>query len=177
MNYGIATTNDELDQAFKLVHDNYVACGFMDKPNANGRRVDIRHSLPTTKVFVAQLDGKVIGTATLAPDSPLGLPMDDCFKDVTDGYRRQGQNIGEVTALAWQPGHNRFSMLLKLLKDVLAYSVDETDLDGLCFVVKPERVSFYEELFGCKVIAEPRDFHKVNIMGARALHLNLRELR
>ncbi|HPP47166.1 MAG TPA: hypothetical protein PLF25_06650, partial [Accumulibacter sp.] len=43
----IADTREELEACFKLLHDAYVASGFM-KRDPSGMRVTIYHALPTT---------------------------------------------------------------------------------------------------------------------------------
>src|SRR5215475_11839692 len=79
--FGLACETGVLDEAFRLVHDQYVWRGFMTAPHPSGRRVNLRHALPSTRVFVASDGVRVVGTASLIPDSPLGLPMDEVFAD------------------------------------------------------------------------------------------------
>jgi hypothetical protein len=48
----IADTQAELEQCFALLHDAYVASGFM-RPHASGLRVTPYHALPTTTTLCA----------------------------------------------------------------------------------------------------------------------------
>ena len=60
----IAETQDELEACFRLLHDAYVASGFM-KPDPSGLRVTPYHALPTTTTLCASFDGEVVGTMSL----------------------------------------------------------------------------------------------------------------
>ncbi len=48
----IADTQEELEACFALLHDAYVAAGFM-KPDPSGMRVTPYHALPTTTTLCA----------------------------------------------------------------------------------------------------------------------------
>ncbi|WP_457326266.1 N-acyl amino acid synthase FeeM domain-containing protein, partial [Roseateles sp. P5_E11] len=43
----VAETREELEDCFRILHDAYVASGFM-KPSPSGLRVTMYHALPTT---------------------------------------------------------------------------------------------------------------------------------
>src|SRR5438552_1361440 len=65
--YKVASTRQEREAAFRLVYEAYTGVGLME-PNAYGMRVTPYHLLPTSEVFVAILDGKVICTLSLIGD-------------------------------------------------------------------------------------------------------------
>ena len=46
----IADTQDELEACFRILHDAYVAAGFM-QPDPSGLRVTIYHALPTPRLL------------------------------------------------------------------------------------------------------------------------------
>jgi hypothetical protein len=179
VHFGVANTTAVLDAAFRLVHGQYVWRGFMSAPHASGRRVNLRHALPATRVFVAQEGARVVGTATVFQDSPLGLPMDDVFGDQLAAMRARGRRVAEVSALAMDGDRRAYGLpvLMRLLRLVLLYSASVARLDDLCLVVRPQHASFYQQLGTCRVMGEPRDYEKVNIEGAVALHIDLHEIR
>src|SRR5882672_4545338 len=71
LDFGIATDRNALEQALRLQHDQYVAQGYMD-PHPSGWRLNLHNALPTTRVFVARHENRVVGTMTLIEDSRLG---------------------------------------------------------------------------------------------------------
>jgi hypothetical protein len=179
LHFGVANETAVLDGAFRLVHGQYVWRGFMSAPHASGRRVNLRHALPSTRVFVAQDGAQVVGTATVFQDSPLGLPMDEVFGDQLAAMRSRGRRVAEVSALAMDGDRRAYGLpvLMRLLRLVLLYSASVARLDDLCLVVRPQHAQFYQQLGTCQVMGEPRNYEKVNIEGAVALHIDLHEIR
>ncbi|HXJ83088.1 MAG TPA: hypothetical protein VMS64_30935 [Candidatus Methylomirabilis sp.] len=177
--FGLARTTAILDAAFRLVHDQYVWRGFLDTPHPSGRRVNLRHALPTTRVFVARDGARVVGTATVIPDSPLGLPMDEVFGDHLDGIRLSNRRAAEISALAMDADRRAHGVpvLMRLLRMMLLYAAEVAWLDDLVLVVRPQHAAFYEQSFACRPIGPARDYPKVHIVGAVAMHLDLHEVR
>src|SRR5262245_46430519 len=151
----------------------------MTAPHPSGRRVNLRHALPSTRVFVASDGARVVGTASLIPDSPLGLPMDEVFQDQVDPFRRRGRLAAEVSALAMDSDRRAHGIpvLMRLLRMIVLHATEVARLDDLCMVVRPQHAEFYQHFFSCRIIGEPRDYEKVHIDGAVALHLDLDEVR
>src|SRR5437867_95972 len=72
----IASEMAEWEQAYRLVADNYRACGY-ESPNAEPLRFTNYHVLPETTTFVAKHGREVVATLTLVMDNfLLGLPME-----------------------------------------------------------------------------------------------------
>ena len=67
----IAQTREDLEACFRLLHDAYVASGFM-KPAPSGLRATIYHALPTTTTLCAKFEGRVVGTVSLIRESVFG---------------------------------------------------------------------------------------------------------
>jgi N-acyl amino acid synthase FeeM len=177
--FGLARTTAILDAAFRLVHDQYVWRGFLDVPDSSGRRVNLRHALPTTRVFVVRDGARVVGTATIIPDSLLGLPMDEVFGDQLDGIRLSNRRAAEISALAMDADRRAHGVpvLMRLLRMILLYAAEVAWLDDLVLVVRPQHAAFYEQSFACGRIGPARDYPKVHIVGAVAMHLDLHEVR
>jgi hypothetical protein len=179
LRFGVARETAVLDGAFRLVHAQYVWRGFMRAPHWSGRRVDLRHALPSTRVFVVQDGPRVVGTATVFQDSPLGLPMDEVFADQLAPMRAAGRRVAEVSALAMDGDRRAYGLpvLMRLLRLVLLYASSVARLDDLCLVVRPQHAHFYRQLSTCRVMGEPRNYAKVNTGSAVALHIDLHEVR
>jgi hypothetical protein len=179
LRFGVARESAVLDGAFRLVHDQYVWRGFMNAASRSGRRIDLRHALPSTRVFVAQHGARVVGTASVFQDSALGLPMDEVFGDQLSAMRAAGRRVAEVSALAMDGDRRGYGLpvLLRLLRVVLLYASSVARLDDLCLVVRPQHASFYQQIRSCRVMGEPRSYAKVNLETAVALHIDLHEVR
>lgn len=170
--FTLARETDTFDQAFRLVHDQYVARDYMS-PEPSGRRINLRHALPSSRVFVAKTWSRVIGTVTLFRDSALGLPMDDLYKEQLDAWRARGRQIVEASHLATDPDNRAHgvAILMRMIRMLIIYAAEFSRLDDLCLVVNPRHVEFYEKFFDCRVCGEARSYGNVN--GAPAVPLRL----
>lgn len=117
----IADTQQELEDAFRLLHDSYVAAGYMD-PDPSGMRILPQHLLPQTTTVVAKWDEKVVGTLSLIRDNPFGLPLEKLF-DISD-RRAGGRRLAEVSSLAIDPKFRGkpFRMLFPLCRFCIQYA-------------------------------------------------------
>ena len=141
----IAETKEELEACFRLLHDAYVASGFM-KPHPSRLRVTTYHALPTTTTLCAKYDGQVVGTISLIRDSALGFPLQAIF-DLSAVRSKEG-NIAEVSALAVHPKFRKTggSILFPLIKFMYEYCTTFFDTRHLVIAVNPNRIDMYEAL-------------------------------
>ena len=84
--YQITKKRNELEQGFSLVYKEYVKRRYIPKHYKSKIRLSLYNALPSTTTFVAKKGKKVIATATLIPDSPMGLPMDKIYKKECDAF-------------------------------------------------------------------------------------------
>lgn len=141
----IAETQAELAASFALLHDAYVASGFM-KPHPSGMRVTPYHALPTTTTICALWDGQVVGTISMVREGVFGFPMQQAF-DLTE-VRELGGHIAEVSALAVHPDFRSTggTILFPLMKFMYEYSTRFFDTRHLVIAVHPSRIDLYESL-------------------------------
>lgn len=141
----IAATRDELEACFGLLHDAYVAAGFM-RPDPSGLRATIYHALPTTTTLCAKVDGQVAGTVSLVREGVFGFPMQSAF-DLSSVRRRDGR-IAEVSALAVHPDFRKTGgwILLPLMKFMYEYAARYFDTRHLLIAVNPDKIELYESL-------------------------------
>jgi GNAT superfamily N-acetyltransferase len=141
----IAETCDELEACFALLHDAYVASGFM-RPHPSGLRVTVYHALPTTTTVCAKLDGRVVGTLSMVREGVFGLPLQSAF-DLAP-VRVQGGQVAEISALAVHPDHRRTggTILFPLMKYMYEYCTSLFDTRHLVIAVNPDRIELYEAL-------------------------------
>jgi hypothetical protein len=174
----LATGTELFDAAFRLVHDQYVARGYMT-PAPSGRRLSLFNALPGTKVFVACRRRRLLGTVSLVQDSRLGLPMDEIFGAELDGLRAGGWRLGEVSALATAGGEatGGFALVLRLVRVMAIYAADVARLDYLCIAVNPRHQGFYRKAFAFEPLGTPRRYPRANGAPAVALRLDLEAFR
>jgi len=141
----IAETKEELEACFTLLHQAYVASGFM-KPHPSGMRVTIYHALPATTTLCAKYDGKVVGTISLIRESALGVPLQSIFD--LSAVREKGGQIAEVSALAVHRDFRKTggSILFPLMKFMYEYCTTFFDTRHLVIAVNPSHIELYESL-------------------------------
>jgi Acetyltransferase (GNAT) domain len=141
----IADSQAELEACFALLHDAYVASGFM-APHPSGLRITPYHALPTTTTLCAKFDGEVVGTLSLVREGVFGFPMHGAFD--LSGLRAREGRIAEVSALAVHPRFRRTggTVLFPLMKFMYEYSTAHFDTRHLVIAVHPNRIELYEAL-------------------------------
>ncbi len=178
LDFGLATHRRSLDQAFRLQHDQYVAQGYMDL-HPSGWRLSVHNALPSTRVFVALDDHRVVATVAVIIDSRLGLPMAEIYADELLEFRGLRRRLAEVSGLAVHPQYQKsgLAILLRLIRMVLLYSIEMAAVGDLCIAVNPHHESFYRKAFGFEPIGGLKQYGKVNGAPALALRLDLDLLR
>lgn len=141
----IAETREELEDCFKILHDAYVASGFM-KPDSSGMRITPYHALPTTTTLCAKYDGRVVGTISMIREGVFGFPLQSVFD--LEHVRAQGGQIAEISALAVHPDFRKTggAILFPLMKFMHEYCTEFFDTRHLVIAVNPERIELYEAL-------------------------------
>lgn len=141
----VAETREELEDCFRLLHDAYVASGFM-APDPSGLRVTPCHALPTTTTLCAKWEGRVVGTVSVIREGVFGFPMQSAFD--LDPVRRQAGQIAQISALAVHPEFRNTggSILFPLMKFTREYSVKLFDTRHLVIAVHPSQIDLYESL-------------------------------
>jgi hypothetical protein len=103
----VANTRELREQAFRLVYDVYIREGYeLRFGRESGLWCTIHHLHPGAMVFLADKDGRHAGSATVMPDSRLGLPTDRIFPEALADLRKAGRCLSEITSfvVAEEPG-------------------------------------------------------------------------
>jgi hypothetical protein len=163
LDFGMAHTAADFEGAFRLLHDRYVEVGYM-QPHPSGRRLGVFNALPSTKVFVARAEGRVIATVTLVQDSSLGLPMDQSYREELDVLRAQGRRLGEAATLTVDGAYREwgFPILMRLYRTLIIYAATTARLTDLCLVVIPTHKRFYQTFFGVRELGPVRPYPRIN---------------
>jgi GNAT superfamily N-acetyltransferase len=141
----VAETQQELEDCFRILHDAYVASGFMT-PAESGMRLTIYHALPTTTTLCAKYDGRVVGTMSMIREGVFGFPLQSVF-DLGEVRAKQGQ-IAEISALAVHPDFRKTggAILFPLMKFMYEYCTKYFDTRHLVIAVNPDKIELYESL-------------------------------
>jgi len=173
--FKVADNKEELEQAYKLVHDVYLNEDYTDD-NSVGLRIKLINALPNTTTFIGKIGNQVIITMTLFEDSNLKLPMDELYNDELNQLRNQGRKIMEVGGLASHPDHRKNNQMLPtaLVKIMLTYSMKYLKIDDQVIMVNPKHVWVYESLFLFEKIGMVKYYQNVKNNPAVPLKLDLR---
>ena len=176
LKFRVARTQEDLEQAFKILHDEYVRAGFM-KPDPSGMRVTAYHALPSTSTLIAVENDEVVATASIVRDSIFGFPLDKIFS--TDHLRTNGARLAEISALAIRQDRrqNRGEILFPLLKFVYEYCTDYFGVDYKLIAVNPKHIEFYQALLFFELLDQNIVTEYDFVAGAPAVggYLDLRE--
>jgi len=176
--YKIAISTEELEQAFELVTQQYISAGLHNEND--DLRLTKFHLLPNCKVFIAiqkqpDYSEKVIGTLTMVEDSSMGLPMDEVYHDHLERLRICNLKLAEVICLAVSPEQSAIqnNIVMYLYKICLQYSRFTQVHDLLC-TVKPKHTTFYENLLLFKQIGDlvPYSYAKNQLVQGYQLNLH-----
>lgn len=141
----LAETEDEIEQALRLVHDAYVELEYMDASETK-MRFTKHHAHPNAVILIAKWLDDVIGTLTIIPDSALGLPSDSTWS--FDRYRAEGKIIAEISSLTIKKDFRmrRGRLLLPLCKFMYVFCTEYLKLDGVVAATTLEVEPFYTDI-------------------------------
>lgn len=161
----------ELCAAFRMVHDNYVASGYMT-PHPSGMRYTALQLLPVSTTWIAIYGNEIIGTGTVVAYSPAGLPSGAVFADHFRTLRSKGRTVAEATLLACRSHHevNAVSIICAILR----HGVRCSRVDDFCVVADPNHLSFWQKVLGFEILTNARrDGHAAGHPGV-LMRLDLR---
>ncbi len=153
LTFEVATTKESLEESFKLVQDSYKQVKITNNID-DIYRITKFHCLPTTRVFVAKYDRKIIATLTVILDSSFKLPIDQ-FTSV-DYLRKTGRRICEFSSLAvhkdWRKRGNGVFIPFSIY--VLKFCRLNFGIDDVVMVTKSSARFFYSDLYLFKGLEE-----------------------
>lgn len=183
VDYRVARTREELEAAYALVYKEYFKRGYI-KSDGEHLKLSIYNALPQTTTFIALLDKQLVATATVVPDSPLGLPMDKIYHEELCLLRQRNSKICEVTMLAsdtefFQEGISimlnakKLFFIFNLFKIIFDYARDIANLDHICITINPKHNLTYEYIL-FKDLGGLKQYDTVNNAPAVAKYLDLK---
>lgn len=148
--YKIAQTRDELEQAFTLIQDSYLEMNLTDTPES--MRLGKYNALPTTLVFIAIYQGEVIATISQIMDTALGLPIETFCR--IGKLRTSGRRISEISGLAIKKEWRSRStgIFFPLSTFAMLYCRKYVGVDYFVIVTRAHVRFFYQALYDFKGI-------------------------
>jgi len=187
IDYGLASTQEELEQAFELVWQGYTKVG-LHPPDGAGKRITKYHLLPDSKVFIAtswektQENGKtkfkrkVIGTLTVVHDGCLGLPAEEVCRSHIVKLRRNGEKTAEFIGLACdQTGINK-RVPLKLFRLAYEYCA-RNNVSGVIASLTQRHIGYYRRFLGFSPLGELTNYTFGNGTPVQAHYVHMEDGR
>jgi len=185
VDYRVARTREELEKAFRLVYQEYRKQGYVDE-HPSRMRFSLHNALPEATTFLALIEDFVTATATVIPDSPLGLPMDELYHEELQGLRSSGAKLCEVSMLAntselfgehvpLMLNAKKMFLVFFLFKHIFDYVRMEMKADYICITVNPKHAQTYDSLF-FQDLGGLKQYHKVNGAPAVAKYLDVHKV-
>jgi len=168
----IAQTKEELEQAYKLLHDSYVAKGFME-PHISEVRVTFYNALPQTSTIIA-LDGtKVVGTISVINNDSLILPIEREMDRAE--YKTPAFRLAQVLDFVICDEQKYSNINFLLMKYTYEYCKNYLNVDSIQIAVEPKKAKFFERVLGFSPINQC--FHDSSLQGSsfKALTIDLQD--
>ncbi len=177
LSFSLAQNIDDLLQAYALVYRNYLRAEYIERHDSQ-LRYSVFNALPETTTVVARLDDRVVTTASIIIDSPLGLPMDTIYQEEVDALRAEGARVCEVTMLAdrRRAGIRTIPSILKMFKLILHYAHNKASISDILITINPSHEVFYTRYLPFEDFAGLRHYPAVKNAPALAKRQNLRTL-
>jgi hypothetical protein len=186
IDYRVARTSQELEAAYGLVYQEYLKRRYINESSSR-IKCSVFNLVPEAATFVAVLDKTVLATASIIPDSPLGLPLDSIYaQETTELFRTKGKKICEISMLASDTTlfSNEVSLMLNskkmflvfyLFKAVFDYGTRVLGVDNICITINPKHALIYDFLM-FRDFGRLKTYDSVNGAPAIAKYLNVREV-
>lgn len=176
-----ALRREQFEQAFRLVYREYLRKGYCS-PDPSGMRTSIFNALTETATFCFWREDTLLGTASLIPDSDIGLPMEQVYPKEIEELRKKGRKLCEVSLLALNSNviskgilplyfAERLRALYHLFKPIFWYARNTIGYTDLCIAFNPAHKALYSSLH-FEQFGEERIYESVNGNPSIAMRLN-----
>ncbi len=166
----VADTEEELEAAFRLLHDCYSGQKLMEK-RPDGLRTTVYSFLPETSTIIAKLDGEVVGTLSVIRDNRMGLPSDKDYARENQKKRQEGFKLVEISALGIRKDFRKSNHSISFfLMNYIYHYIRMLDADCMVVTLHPRAKEFYKALFGFHQMGRVIQYKFVNGAKAALLH-------
>lgn len=166
-----ALTLSEYLDVGKMLYEQYLWADLIP-PNEHEIYISPYMALPTSYTVYATHQDRLIYTATIAGDSPYGLPSDASFPGILDGYRNGYTRICEIICLA---GRTKiFCQVHEFCKFLAVIARLRYDILILC--CHPRHSVYYRKYWNAEQIAEEKSIERANGHPGVLLEIQAREI-
>ena len=146
---------------WKLVYDEYLAHGYThDLPLPY--RYTAHDALPDTGTFLVERDGEPVGTITVYPDSPLGLPAEEVFRTDVEPIREAGRSPVEIGRLTIAPAFAKDrQVLMKTLEIPFLCARRVMGATDVVITVNPKHQNFYNRMMLFETLSGEKTYGSV----------------
>jgi hypothetical protein len=167
----------EFEGAFRCVYRSYHRRGLVKCTRPQQLRLIRHHLLPETRVFIARVDKKIVGTLSLIEDRPLGVPLRTVFHRQVDAIAAVDPYFAEAGCLAIDdPTSSSGLYIVHHLMGMAAQAAARRGINRILIAVHPRHASFYERMAGFQRFAGPTPYPSVEGSPAVGLQLNIATL-
>jgi len=183
--YSRAITLSERSEATTIIKKQYTESGYTLDETDVDKKMQYFLEQETSQVFIARYEGHPLATVSLIEDSPLGLPLDELYKEEIDTLRKRGLRLAEVSQLAidtpeivqlFSEKIAKKNILLLPLFQIILQSAIHQKIDALCIAINPKHDFFYTTL-GFETIGDLKYYASFNNAPAFAKVLMLDTLK
>jgi len=136
----LADNDGRRNSASMLIRKMYAWRGYQTKDSPNQQ--------PDRMTLVASADDATVATITVGFDSPVGLLVDELYKQEIDPLRESGRRLCEFTKLAVDSAIRSKRVLASLFHIAYIYGRQIYGYTDLLIEVNPRHVKFYEKMLG-----------------------------
>lgn len=172
----VAQYPEDFEAGFKLVYTHYRRLGYVREHHSR-LRVTSWDALPGAIRLIAWQRRKVTGTLGLAPDSSIGLPLDEIAIDALMDLRRAGRTLCEVSGLAMATHPYNIWGVMRMFRYALKIALEHIRATDLVFAVDPRDVVFYEGVLLCERLGPARPSSTLNGQEVVPMRLDLTTLQ
>lgn len=153
----VASTREELEGAFRVLHDAYLEEAFI-KAHPEGIRPTKYHLQTNTSTIIVKRKSEVIGTLTIVRNGTLDLPIESIYtrKEIQQSVSNHSR-YAEITCLAIKENERRQNggeIFFPLLKFMYEYCVNYFGVETILIAIHPKDRFFYEGLLLFQPISE-----------------------
>ncbi len=168
MKYKVATTVDEVIDAWCVVYRQYLAASLIS-PNEMSLFTFPEYISNNTAVILGRKMNKTVCTVSAVIDSPLGIPLDSYYHDELDQLRNEGRKLIEIGLLADARGTSKMSSITELMASIARFGV-YSDHHDYVIGVHPRRINFFSSVFGFEPFGDVKGYGKLKTAPVVLLH-------
>lgn len=184
--YTLVLSPKEKEEAAALVRKEYRKKGYASENATLAEKIDPFLQAKTSQTFLARdtTHDTPLATVSVIMDSPLGLPLDELYRDEINPLRQKNKQLAEISQLSLDSDAverlfgkkmtKKNFVILPLFKLVL-YTCLTQNVDTLCIAINPKHEVFYDAL-GFQTIGDLKYYSSFNQAPAIAKVLDLKTI-